>query len=571
MRYYALATDYDGTLATEGRVDEATLEALQRLRHSGRRLVLVTGRELNDLFQVFPQIDLFERVVAENGALLYRPATRETKRLAKAPPENFAETLRERGVAPLSVGEVIVATWTPHEKTVLDVIRTLGLELQVIFNKGAVMILPSGVNKATGFAAALEELGLSPHNAVGVGDAENDHAFLNLCECSVAVANALPALKEQADWVTQGSRGAGVTELIDHLLASDLAELEPRLQRHHVLLGQREGEEEVRSKPYGISILLSGTSGGGKSTFATGFLERLSEAGYQFCIIDPEGDYQNFEGAVVLGSPQRAPTVEEAIQLLEKPNQNTVVNLLGIARESRPSYFEGLLAALIELRARTGRPHWIVIDETHHLLPATWAPAMLTLPKELHGFLFITVHPDHVARAVLTSVDLMIAIGSAPQETITAFSEALKEKIPSVPSVSLQRGEAIAWWRRPMSEPFWFRSIPPRMQRLRHLRKYAEGELPPDRSFYFQGPEGKLNLRAQNLILFMQLADGVDDATWMHHLRQGDYSRWFRRMIKDDQLADEAAQIEAAARELSAKESRARIREKIEARYTHPA
>lgn len=221
MCYDALATDYDGTLASEGRVDEATLEALERLRNSGRRLILVTGREMDDLLKVFPQIDLFERVVAENGALLYRPATRETKRLGEAPPERFAKTLRDRGVTPLSVGEVVVATWTPHEKTVLDVIRELGLELQVIFNKGAVMVLPSGVNKATGLSAALEELGLSPHNAVGVGDAENDHDFLNLCGSSVAVANALPSLKKKADWVTQGSRGAGVIELIDRLLASD--------------------------------------------------------------------------------------------------------------------------------------------------------------------------------------------------------------------------------------------------------------------------------------------------------------------------------------------------------------
>jgi hydroxymethylpyrimidine pyrophosphatase-like HAD family hydrolase len=570
MRYYALATDYDGTLATEGRVDEATLEALERLRNSGRRLILVTGRELDDLFKVFPQIDLFERVVAENGALLYRPATREIKRLAEPPPENFAKTLRDRGVGPLSVGEVIVATWTPHEKTVLDVIRELGLELQVIFNKGAVMILPSGVNKATGLTAALEELGLSPHNTVGVGDAENDHAFLNRCESAVAVANALPALKEQADWVTRGSRGAGVTELIDRLLAADLAELEPRLQRHGIPLGQREGGEEVRLKPYGVSVLLSGTSGGGKSTFATGFLERLSEQGYQFCIIDPEGDYQNFEGAVVLGNPQRAPTVEEAIQLLEKPNQNAVLNLLGIPMESRPAYFEGFLTALMELRARTGRPHWIVIDETHHLLPASWAPALLTVPKELQGFLLITVHPDQVSRAVLSSVDLIIAIGATPQETIRTFSAALSERTPSVPSVSLEPGEAVGWWRRPKSEPFWFRSIPPRMERRRHLRKYAEGELPPDRSFFFQGPDGKLNLRAQNLMLFMQLADGVDDETWIYHLRQGDYSRWFRTMIKDDPLANETAQIEADAA-LSAEESRARIREKIQSRYTQPS
>ncbi|NKE69273.1 HAD-IIB family hydrolase [Candidatus Manganitrophus noduliformans] len=570
MRYYALATDYDGTLATEGRVDEATLAALERLRNSGRRLILVTGRELDELLQVFPQVDLFESVVAENGALLYRPATREIKLLAEAPPARFAETLRARGVGPLSVGRVIVATWTPHETAVLETIRELGLELQVIFNKGAVMVLPSGVNKATGLAAALEALGLSPHNTVGVGDAENDHAFLHLCEASVAVANALPSLKEQADWVTQGSRGAGVTELIDHLLAADLADLEPRLTRHEVPLGRREGEETVQLKPYGVSVLLAGTSGGGKSTLATGFLERLSEKGYQFCIIDPEGDYQNLEGAVVLGTPQRAPTVAEAIQLIEAPDQNVAINLLGITMEDRPAYFEGLLTAVMELRARTGRPHWIVIDETHHLLPAAWAPALLTVPKELQGFLLITVHPDRISRAVLASIDLIIAIGSNPEETIRTFSETLGEPAPSVPPVSLEPGEAIAWWRRPKSEPFWFRSIPPRGERLRHLRKYAEGELGADKSFYFRGPEGKLNLRAQNLTLFLQLADGVDNETWMHHLRQGDYSRWFREAIKDDPLADEAAQIEAA-RDLSAEESRARIRERIEARYTHPA
>ena len=111
---------------------------------------------------------------------------------------------------------MIVATWEPHEaKPSSKTIHDLGLELQVIFNKGAVMVLPSGVNKATGLAAALAELGLSPHNAVGVGDAENDHAFLRVCECSAAVANALPAVKDTADIVMKGDHGAGVAELID--------------------------------------------------------------------------------------------------------------------------------------------------------------------------------------------------------------------------------------------------------------------------------------------------------------------------------------------------------------------
>jgi hydroxymethylpyrimidine pyrophosphatase-like HAD family hydrolase len=221
MRYLVLATDYDGTLARDGRVDEETLAALDRLRHSGRKLILVTGRHLEDLLHVFPQINLCEWVVVENGALLYQPTTREVKPLGEPPPEEFVKALQERGVEPLAVGRVIVATWHPHENTVLEIIRDLGLEYQVIFNKGAVMVLPSGVNKASGLSAALSEMGLSSHNTVGVGDAENDHAFLDFCECGVAVANALPMLKERADFVTKGERGAGVVELIDKLIACD--------------------------------------------------------------------------------------------------------------------------------------------------------------------------------------------------------------------------------------------------------------------------------------------------------------------------------------------------------------
>jgi hydroxymethylpyrimidine pyrophosphatase-like HAD family hydrolase len=567
MRYYALACDYDGTLALQGRVNEETLTALERLRNSGRKLILITGRELDDLLRVFPHVNLFERVVAENGALLYSPARREEKLLGKGPPEEFTGTLQRRGVSPLSLGRVIVATWEPNETTVLEVIRDLGLELQVIFNKGAVMVLPSGVNKATGLKAALSELGLSPHNIVGIGDAENDHAFLNLCECSVAVANALPMVKEQADFVTNGSNGTGVIELVEMLLSSDLSELEPRLKRHEILLGTREGENEVRLEPYGVNVLLAGTSGSGKSTFATSFLERLMEHEYQFCIIDPEGDYQNLEGTVVLGTSKRAPVVDEVIKLLEKPGQNCVVNLLGISLEHRPSFFNSLLAALLELRARTGRPHWIIIDEAHHLLPSSWAPALVTVPKEMHGMMLITVHPDHVAQVVLSSMNVVIAIGESPGETVRAFAETLGENPPAMASSKLEPGEVIAWWRQSDCNPFVLRGIPPRAERRRHRRKYAEGELGPDNSFYFTGPEGKLNLRAQNLMLFIQLADGVDDDTWMHHLRRGDYSRWFREVIKDDALAEEAEQIEQRT-DISPQESRTLIRAEIEERYT---
>ena len=179
--------------------------------------MLVTGRKLDDLERVCPGLEIFDAIVAENGGVLHRPTSRETRALAPPPPPAFEQALRAQGVEPLDSGRVIVSTWQPHETVVLETIRSLGLELHVIFNKGAVMVLPSGVNKATGLEAALAELGLSAHNVVGVGDAENDHAFLSRCECAVVVANAIPSLKEEADLVTQGRHGEGVAELVDML------------------------------------------------------------------------------------------------------------------------------------------------------------------------------------------------------------------------------------------------------------------------------------------------------------------------------------------------------------------
>lgn len=569
MRYHVLACDYDGTLAHHGRVDTDTLTALRRVRDSGRKLILVTGRQLDDLLAVFPDVVLFDTVVAENGALLYQPAARERKMLGEPPPEQLVAALAARDVTPLSVGEVIVATWEPHETTVMEVIRELGIEWQVVFNKGAVMVLPTGVNKATGLDVALAELGLSPHNTVAVGDAENDHAFLSRCECAVAVANALPMLKERADFVTRGSHGAGVVELIDMLVATDLQELDARLERHEIMLGSRDDGSAVRVKPYGINLLFSGTSGSGKSTIATGFLERLAEREYQFCIIDPEGDYQEFAGAVVLGSRKRAPLVEEVCNFLQEPDQNLIVNLLAIGLENRPSFFDQLFPALLELRTRTGRPHWIVIDEAHHLLPSSWTPTTQIVPQDLSGMMLITVHPDHVSSQLLAETDMFVAVGDAPERSIRAAAEALGEQPPAIPSVRLEAGEAVAWRRRPDNDSFWFRSIPPKTERRRHLRKYAEGELGPDKSFYFKGRDGTLNLRAQNLTLFMQIADGLDDTTWMYHLQRGDYSRWLRESIKDPELADEVADIEAQSG-IAPQESRALIRDRIEQRYTEP-
>jgi HAD superfamily hydrolase (TIGR01484 family) len=569
MHLLVLAADYDGTLARDGKVDDSTIAALERVRSSGRKLILVTGRHLPDLCKVFPKLELFDRVIVENGGVLYRPQTREQKLLTEPPDERFVSLLQQRQV-PFSTGRTIVATWHPHEEEVLKAIRDLGLELQVIFNKGAVMVLPSGVNKGTGLAAALQELQLSPHNAVGVGDAENDHAFLKLCECAVAVDNALPALKERADVVLSKPRGAGVEELCQQLLEQDLANYDSLLRRHSLALGNLvgEGKVPVLINPRGQSILVAGRSGSGKSTAVSGILEQLVERAYQFCLIDPEGDYHGFTDALSFGTAKEAPDAKAVIRALESPNENVVVNLLGVSLDDRPSFLASLLPHIQHLRNRTGRPHWLIVDEAHHLLPTSWLPVEASLPRVLENTVLITVHPEQVAKSALQIVDVVLGIGESALNVFTSYAEHMQIHPPQYTGRAPKSGEALAWFCG--QEPLLLEPVRGSRERVRHVRQYAEGELSPQQSFFFRGPESKLNLRAQNLRSFLQLAEGVDDETWMFHLRRGDFSSWFKTIIKDNELAREAAEIERDET-ASPEDSRERIREAVDSRYTASA
>ena len=579
MHFLVLAADYDGTLAHDGIVNENTVRALERLRNSGRRIVLVTGRHLPDLAKIFPRLELFDRVVVENGGLLYRPETREQKLLCPPPNQRFVTLLGERSV-PFAVGRTIVATWQPHDVEVLAAIRDLGLDLQLIFNKGSVMVLPSGVNKGTGLQAAVHELGISYHNVVSVGDAENDLSFMRLSGCSIAVANALPSLKEHADVVLAKPRGEGVTELIDDLIADDLATVDAKLARHSISLGVRieqentgngcHDDEHLLVSPRGASILVAGPSASGKSTAVAGVLEQLVEHGYQFCLIDPEGDYDGFNAALSFGNANEPPDTKALFRAMESPEQSAIVNLLSVAVDDRAGFFAGLLPHIVDLRARCARPHWLIIDEAHHLLPSSWTPATSTVPQLLESTILVTVHPEHVAKAALQLVEIVIAIGKSPMQVFRSLAAAIEIQPPSVRGPELQQGEALGWFTKRKGEVVHVTAPRARGERLRHLRLYAEGELSAEQSFYFRGPESKLKLRAQNLKMFLQLAEGVDDETWMFHLRNGDYSAWFESKIKDDELKRQAAQVEQDP-DATPQDSRERIKLAVEARYTAPA
>lgn len=571
MWFTALASDYDGTLAAQGKVSPSTVASLEKFRQSGRKLILVTGRCLKDLKEVFPELPLFDLVVVENGAVLYDPATKEETAIAPEPPDSFINALQLAKVTPLEIGKVIVATWEPNEQIILDIIRKLGLEHQVIFNKGAVMVLPPGINKATGLDAALLKLGISRHNVVGVGDAQNDLAFLTSCECGVAVANSLPSVIEAADIITEGARGEGVAQLVEKVLGNDLTDI--HIARHNILIGTALGAdgqegEAVYLDPRGSGLLIAGTSGCGKSTAVTAIVENLSEQEYQFALIDPEGDFESLGGAAPIGNTQHAPTVDEVVTQLSEPKSSVIVNLLGVPLADRPTFLGSFMPRISAMRAGFGRPHWIVVDEAHHMLPKSDNHIMRAAGMEMTGVILITVHPEELAPESLQSIDQCLILGKTPKDMLEKFATAIGSPTTFELGAPLESGEAFYW--RKGGHLVRIKTATPHTERLRHLKKYAEGDVGLEKSFYFKGPNGKLNLRAQNLILFVQIAEGVDDETWLYHLRKAEYSRWFGEAIKDDELSKETAAVEED-QALGAAESKEKIFELVRQKYTASA
>ncbi|HVY37759.1 MAG TPA: HAD family hydrolase [Polyangia bacterium] len=458
MHYHALACDYDGTLAPEGTILPETRAALQRLRDTGRHVLLVTGRRLEDLQQVCPDLSVFDAIVSENGAVYTKPSVPTPRLLAPAPPQAFFDRLRARGVTPLDRGGVIVATVQPHETEVMDAIRELGLELQVIFNKGAVMVLPSGVNKASGLEFALTDLGLSRHEVVGVGDGENDHAFLAHCELSVAVADAVPSLAEAADIVTRGGAGVGVVQLVDALIAGDARVLTPRRPRHQIPLGTRDDATSFAVPARDGTILCVGGDDAARSALLTHVLRRLADESYQSCVIDPAGvhgaDATGKDAAVtvILGVPDRAPTIAEVVAALAAPGRHVVASLAALPPGEQPGFAAQLVAALSELRERTGRPHFLVVDRAE----LVWTRD--SLPDGVpDGLVVATAAPDRLPPRLLAAVSLVLSAGPGAAAGLQAAAAPLSRQAPDAREVDLSPGEALAWPMAGKAPPFRLR------------------------------------------------------------------------------------------------------------------
>ena len=374
MNVHAFATDYDGTIADANRVAEPTAQALERVRATGRKVLLVTGRMLPDLRSVCPDIDrMFDAVVAENGALVYFPDRRELRTLGDPPEPALIEALRRRGVR-FDLGAAILATDAPFAEATLAAIQETGVNRTLVFNKGALMLLPGGVTKGTGLNVALAALELSPHNMVGIGDAENDHAFLALSECAVAVADAVPALRERADYVTRAPSAAGVVEFIEEHLLHDLVATHPRLTRHDLRLGEQGEGPPVTVPAHGTRLLIVGPSGSGKSTLTGVLAERVIEGGRTCCCSIRRATIARWPSSSVWScsaarASARCPPPAKSTSCCVSRRRVSVLDLSAMSRSEKVAYATTVLATVATVRSSLGLPHWLVVDEAHHVFP----------------------------------------------------------------------------------------------------------------------------------------------------------------------------------------------------------
>ncbi|MCY1076639.1 HAD hydrolase family protein [Archangium lansingense] len=478
------------------------------------------------------------------------------------------KTLSRRVLSPIERGQVAVYTHASNACALVEAVRELGLELQISFCGESALAVPPGINKGAGLQEALLSLGLSPHEAVSIGSEANDHSLLGVSECAVAMADALPAINERAFFVTRGGAGTGVVELIEELVRDDLQAAKAWIPHDSLVLGFDGAGEAVCVPSYGDNILIAGPRGGGRSSYVFGFLERLIQKKYQPCVIDPTGEFEPREDMVRLGSRLRAPRASEVIAALADPSVKLVVNLAGLPPYEQPGFCSELFTALKGMRKRTGRPHWIVVAGAQHLWPAGGHTAA-GIPSALGETLLLAENPGDVAPPILRQADVAVAVGPAPARTLVQLAKALDEAPPHLPLSAGQEDEVLAWFVTEGHWPMRLRISPGRSERLRRLPGHVEGDLGSG-SFIFHGPERRLNLRAGNLSAFCQLAEGVDEQAWLFHLWNGDFSRWIRHVLRDDELAREVSAIECRY-ELPADDSRRRVLGAITHRYALPA
>ena len=546
MKFGVLALDYDGTIARDGILDSDVRTAIAEARARGIAVILVTGRILSDLKRVAGDLQFVDAVVAENGAVLAFP-NGHSWLIGHPPPPVFLEELRRRAID-FVPGQCIVETDAALAPRILTVIRELELPLVLLFNRSRLMVLPQAISKATGLHQALIALRLSAHNAIAIGDAENDHDLLAACEIGVAVGWGSPALQKNAEQVVRGDGPAALAPYIRQ--AANTMRLPPdRIGRSRIVLGVTGTGEPLGFAIRGRNLLIAGDPRSGKSCATGLFCEQLMLHDYCTCVIDPEGDYEQLEAlprVLTWGGGDPLPSLPDLARMLRHPDMSVVINLSHVQYKEKVGYLKTLLPMLASLRRSTGLPHRIVVDEAHYFLNEANAKELLDL--DLGAYTLVTYRPSDLHADIRRAMEVICATRiSDPQEAKamqTMFGDGADDWSPTL--AGLTDGEAVLLpgSQAPQGKLQRF-SLKARLTaHVRHRSKYLDVPMPSGSEFVFTANGKPVGPPSRTLQEFVSSLESVSPGVLDGHARRGDFSRWIAEGFHDHPLASDVRKVE---------------------------
>jgi len=556
MKFSVLALDFDGTIAKADTLDSDVREAIAALRGLGIVVMLVTGRILEDLRRVTGGLHFVDAVVAENGAVVEFPASGYTMHNGPPPSPHFLEALTQVGIR-FDAGAVVVEADAADAHGILTIIRRLELPLTLAFNRGRLMVLPQTISKATGLKQVLAVLRLSPRNAVGIGDAENDHELLQACEVGVAVAWGSEVLKATADYVLPGDGPSAVAAYVRGLTTTRLLPAAARTKRR-LLLGHTDDGRALELAVRGRNVLVAGDPKSGKSWVAGLLCEQLILHGYSLCVLDPEGDYVSLEalpGVTVLGGADPLPPPGEVVRALRHADVSVVIDLSRASHDVKVDYMRAMLPALATLRRHTGVPHRIVVDEAHYFLHDATSPRLLDL--QYNGYTLVSyraskLHPD----ALAATQAIVVTRESDPHEVQALFAlcascstrRSLADWTTLLGALAIGEAAVLPVTEEAQGDLTCIRLAPRLTPHVRHQAKYIDVPVGDSKAFVVWHNGSMAGRRIHTLREFVDVLETTPAASLKGHMFRHDFSRWVADVFGDYPLAETVRAIETTFR-----------------------
>ncbi|MEZ6131281.1 MAG: HAD family hydrolase [Planctomycetaceae bacterium] len=552
MRLRVIATDYDGTIAKDGALDPQVRKAIAEARKRGVLVVIVTGRILSELRNVAGCLDFVDGIVAENGAVVALPSGHITL-LGAPPPMCLIQKLTERGID-FKVGRSVVEMEAEFADVAISLIRELELPLAITFNRGRMMLLPGSISKSSGLRQLLDTLGASVHNAIGIGDAENDHELLTSCEHGVAVSWGSAKLKESADHVIEGNGPAAVADYIEKV-STDIRMPTESTSHRKVVLEEIEGQAPFEMLIRGRNVLVAGDSKSGKSWLAGMFVEQQILQGYTVYAFDPEGDYSSLASlpnTIVLGGGRLLPYGDDLKMLLQQ-GISVILNLSHLSHDEKCSYIKQHLPLVADYRRERGFPHRIMLDECHYFLGGALGQRLLDF--ELDGYTLVTYRPSQLPVDVLKAVDVVAVTRLAEHEEVDVLRELLDEKsgryvdshdwYEELANLGITEAALLPPTEETRGKLRRFVVAPRLTAHVRHRTKYYDIPVSKAHEFVFTSDGQPIGESAATLRELASAAKRVAPKVLTNHCRHHDFSRWIASLFCDHDLANDIRKLES--------------------------